>query len=547
MNFSQERRTDLIQELQSKNFDLLVVGGGITGAGIALDAVSRGLSVALVEKNDFASGTSGKSTKLIHGGLRYLKQFEFGLVKEVGQERAILNRLAPHLVVPEKMVLPIIEGGSLGKTMTSIGLYIYDFLAEVQGEDKRRMLDPEEIRSVEPLLPADKLLGGSLYAEYRTDDARLTIEVIKTAFRHGAIAVNYLECVDFVASDGKLSGVACVDRVSDTQINIAASQVVNAAGPWVDELRSMCGTVTGKHLYLTKGIHLVIDRQKLPLQHALYFDVPTDKRMIFAIPRLEVTYIGTTDTYYEGDKDHIPISMTDVNYLLNAVNQTFTDCHIQPSDVLSSWAGIRPLIYEDGKSASEISRKDEIFVSDNGMISIAGGKLTGYRKMAERVVDEVLKARKGDHEFGTCITEKIFLTEQYFENQRAVDSFRDDVTSQLELKGLPNVYAPYLLQNYGLAAQRILDALPSEGSAHVMEKALIIAEMEFCIDEEMMIYPSDFVVRRTGRIYFMPRTISFVKEVMFTYYAEKLQWNRDRLAIEENKWEEMIKRKTYFS
>ncbi|MDH3649995.1 MAG: glycerol-3-phosphate dehydrogenase/oxidase, partial [Saprospiraceae bacterium] len=338
LDFSSRNRKEYIKELQDRTFDVVVIGGGITGAGIALDAATRGLSVALIEKDDFGSGTSGKSTKLIHGGLRYLKQFEFGLVKEVGQERAVLHKLAPHLVVPEKMLLPLIEGGSLGRVMTSIGLYIYDFLAEVEHEDKRRMLDNEEILELEPLLPAEKLLGGSIYAEYRTDDARLTIEVMKTAHRHGAIAMNYLKAQEFVEEDGQIVGVFCRDRLTNEAWPIKSKLVVNATGPWVDDIRSLSGPIQGKRLYLTKGIHLVVPNERLPLRQALYFDVPGDKRMIFCIPRLAVTYIGTTDTYYEADKDDVRATKEDADYLLNAVNRTFPQVQLEMEDVVASWS-----------------------------------------------------------------------------------------------------------------------------------------------------------------------------------------------------------------
>ncbi|MBK8504757.1 MAG: FAD-dependent oxidoreductase [Saprospiraceae bacterium] len=244
-----------------------------------------------------------------------MKQFEFNLVKEVGRERAVLHRLAPHLVVPEKMVLPLIKGGSLGKTMTSIGLYIYDFLADVDGADKRLMLEKDEMLAIEPLLPGEKLLGGSIYAEYRTDDARLTIEVIKTGYRHGALPINYLKCIRILEDEGQAIGAECEDQISGKRLSISAKHVINAAGPWVDQIRAMVETISGKRLYLTKGVHIVVPKEKLPLNHAVYFDVPNDSRMIFAIPRLDVTYIGTTDTYYEGDKEQVKVSRQDVEYL----------------------------------------------------------------------------------------------------------------------------------------------------------------------------------------------------------------------------------------
>lgn len=540
LELSIRNRTEFIRRAKENTFDLLVIGGGITGAGIALDAVTRGLSVCLIEKGDFASGTSSKSTKLIHGGLRYLKQFEFGLVKEVGRERAILHQLAPHLVVPEKMVLPLIKGGSLGKTMTSIGLYIYDFLADVEGEDKRRMLDKEEVMEVEPLLPEAKLLGGSIYAEYRTDDARLTIEVIKTAHHHGANVLNYLECLAFEEEHERVSGIRAKDHINGEELVIKAKNVINAAGPWVDELRSLIEPISGKRLYLTKGVHLVVPRSKLPIQHAVYFDVPHDTRMIFAIPRLNVTYIGTTDTYYEGDKDRVLVSQQDVEYLLNAVNQTFQVESISPDDIVSSWAGVRPLIYEDGKSASEISRRDEIFESKDGLLSIAGGKLTGYRKMAERIVDMVMERMYPDiHEDFPTKTEEIALIQEPFSDYNECLAFVETMTELCTQGGLDPINARYLVHNYGRNAMGIYEEMAKYSEVEP-ELALIFSELDYCFDFENIAKPLDFLVRRSGRLFFRPETIRLVEDHIFQYFADRLEVSLDRLGEEKIQWKEVV-------
>lgn len=380
IEFTNLDRAKSIDKLKKEKFDLVVIGGGITGGGIALDAASRGLKVALLEKNDFASGTSSKSTKLIHGGLRYLKQFDFWLVKEVGSERAIVHKLAPHLVLPEKMLLPLIENGSYGKWLTSVGLKVYDILAQVTGEDKRQMLKKKEALKLEPLLPKNILNGAGYYAEYRTDDARLTIENIKTSLLFGAQALNYASVTGFLYTNDKVSGVKVKDVVSDDEFEIKSKYVVSAAGPWVDELRSLNNSKKGKQLHLTKGVHLVFPFEKLPVKQSVYFDIP-DGRMMFAIPRGKVTYIGTTDTNYNDNKDKVRTDLADAIYLISAVNNMFPDINLELDDIVSSWAGLRPLIHEEGKSASELSRKDEIFISDTGLVSIAGGKLTGYRKM----------------------------------------------------------------------------------------------------------------------------------------------------------------------
>ncbi len=496
------KRQQLIRSLKKDSFDLVVIGGGITGAGIALDAASRGLNVALLEKGDFASGTSSKSTKLIHGGLRYLKQFDFWLVKEVGSERAIVHQLAPHIVQPEKMLLPLIENGSYGKWLTSIGLKVYDILAEVDEDDKRRMLEKKEALALEPLLPKKILKGAGYYAEYRTDDARLTIEIIKTSLQFGARALNYAEVVDFIYQQGTVSGVKVKDKVSGRTFPLSSRYVINAAGPWVDELRAVNNSGKGKRLHLTKGVHLVFPYEKLPVQQSVYFDVP-DGRMIFAIPRGKVTYVGTTDTNYNKDKDKVGTDLADAIYLISAVNNMFPSINLEMDDIVSSWAGLRPLIHEEGKSASELSRKDEIFTSDTGLISIAGGKLTGYRKMAERVVNRIAAKLKEDHqaEIKESTTEQIPLCGNGYKNFKKVKKHIREVEEKILPDGLTKYDAWFLVTNYGVQASTILESYDRLKDKDP-EVRMIRAELQFCMDFEMIQTPMDFFIRRTGRLYF---------------------------------------------
>ncbi len=545
-NFSFFDRPQITKDLKTTEFDILVIGGGITGAGIALDAASRGMKVALVEKNDFASGTSSKSTKLIHGGLRYLKQFDFWLVKEVGTERAIVHELAPHLVVPEKMILPLIEGGSYGTWLTSIGLKVYDILASVEGDDKRKMLNKKEALKKEPLLPNGILKGAGYYAEYRTDDARLTIEIIKTAIKYGAKTLNYVEANEFIYKKKRVVGAKVRDVLSGEDFDIKAKYVVNAAGPWVDELRTINKSNKGKRLYLTKGVHLVVPHEKLPVQQSVYFDVP-DGRMMFAIPRGKVTYFGTTDTHYEKDKDDINISIVDATYLISAVNNMFPDIELTLDDVESSWAGLRPLIHEDGKSASELSRKDEIFYSDSKLISIAGGKLTGYRKMAERIVNMVARKLKKrfEEEFDDVSTQKIPLTEHLFKNYKEVKAYVKAVTKRIAPLGLSQVDAGYLVHNYGKQTDTILKNLENT-TTNDIEIALIEAELAFCLQHEMVCTPLDFFLRRTGRLFFDIQSIEKAKEAVLTAFTTHLKWDAKTKKNYLNELEEAIAGSTRF-
>ncbi len=529
-------RTKNIDQLRTQSFDLLIIGGGITGAGIALDAASRGLNVALVEKNDFAFGTSSRSTKLIHGGLRYLKQLEFGLVKEVGSERAVVHKLAPHLVVPEKMLLPLYEKRGFGSLLTSIGLKLYDWLAGVKPEDQRRMLTRNQTLKQEPLLKPEDVKGGAIYAEYRTDDARLTIELIKTAAQYGACVVNYCQVEEFHYQEDKITGAKVKDHVADLSFSVKAKVVVSAAGPWVDELRTINHSKKGKRLHLTKGVHLVIPRTKFPVKQAIYFDVE-DGRMIFAIPRGEITYVGTTDTNYQGSIDEVYTSKDDAEYLVRAVNRTFPEVNLALTDIESSWAGLRPLIHEDGKSASELSRKDEIFESDTGLISIAGGKLTGYRKMAERVVDLVIE-KYFDEVESPCQTENIPFVGSDFKNYNQVKEYIIRTAENLKEVGLSH-RAAYLVNNYGKQTDLILARL-HQSPAPVNEVELIKAELWFCLTHEMVVSPSDFFIRRTGMLYFNRPLMESVLNPIIEDFGSHFNWTNQTLQKEKTELEKSI-------
>lgn len=500
-------RKQCVNNAASTPYDLVIIGGGITGSGIALDAASRGLNCLVLDMQDFAAGTSSRSTKLIHGGLRYLKQLEVALVREVGLERATIHKNAPHLVVPKKMILPIIKKGSLGKNSTSLGLYVYDWLAGVDADERRSMHSKADTLAQEPLLREDVLVGGGLYYEYQSDDARLVIEVLKTAATFGAMALNYAEVVDFTYNEeGNINGVKVMDLINDYGFNVAAKQVVNATGPWVDRVRSKDEIVKGKRLHLTKGVHLVVPYERLPIRQAVYFDTPNDKRMIFAIPRGNTTYIGTTDTTYYGNIERPQTSRDDVDYVLEAVNFMFPSVNLTIKDVNSSWAGLRPLIHQDGKSPSELSRKDEIFYSENGLISIAGGKLTGFRKMAERTVDIVMKElyKQESRAIRNCVTDTIKLSGGEFDHYKEVEKFVDKIHQEFTHTKLKRTQIDALVFKYGTNTPIVLQKFVhlNKKYRHKAELRLLTAELHYCVANEMVHTLSDFLIRRTGRLYF---------------------------------------------
>ncbi|WLV23955.1 glycerol-3-phosphate dehydrogenase/oxidase [Aciduricibacillus chroicocephali] len=531
MKFSSEQRSKIIKKMESEQFDVLVIGGGITGAGIALDAITRGLKVALVEMQDFAAGTSSRSTKLVHGGLRYLKNFEIKIVAEVGKERAIVYENGPHVTTPEWMMLPFHAGGTFGPFTTNAGLRVYDYLAGVKKKERRKMLSPGEAAAKEPLIRKDGLKGAGYYVEYRTDDARLTIEVLKKAVQKGAFAINYAKVQELVSRpDGKIAGVHIEDMNTGRLHEIHAKKVINAAGPWVDKVRGLDEQVHGKRLQLTKGVHLVFSLKDFPLRQAIYFDAP-DKRMIFAIPREGKTYVGTTDTVYDGDIQHPQTLKEDRDYLLNAIHYMFPDVKVGPEHVESSWAGLRPLIADEGKKPGEISRKEEIFISKSGLISMAGGKLTGYRKMAEIAVNEVVKQLKDEEGilYSESETEHMPIAGGEVGGSKGFARYRTRKLEEMAALGISKEMAEYVLSLYGANTDHVLELyLKGKDSAKYANlDPLVYAMLVYGIEEEMVSRPIDFLVRRTAGVYFHMEWAKQQKEPVIQYMKQRFGWTKE--------------------
>ncbi|MGD8607610.1 MAG: glycerol-3-phosphate dehydrogenase/oxidase, partial [Myxococcales bacterium] len=361
--------------------DVVVIGGGITGAGIVRDAARRGLRVAMFEQNDIAYGTSSRSSKLIHGGLRYLESYEFSLVFESVSERRVVLDLAPHLVNPLAFLFPVYQGARKSLRMISAGMWLYDGLALFRSPKRHQTLKPKEVAEQEPILKQEGLQGAPLYYDCSTDDARLTLETVIDAIRNDGVAVNWAR-VDALTKDdhGRVSGVV-VRNVRDGSLKeVKSHTVINATGPWTDEVLGMSGPRTGKLLRPTKGIHIVVERAKLPVQHAVVLFHPIDRRVLFALPWGERTYVGTTDTDYEGTPGKEAATLADVDYLIEAANHYFPNNHLHRDDVISTWAGLRPLIAPEPEvseiSESQVSREHQIVIGEDGLITIAGGKLT---------------------------------------------------------------------------------------------------------------------------------------------------------------------------
>lgn len=521
----------MVAQLKNSDFDVLIVGGGITGAGIALDAVTRGMKVALVEMQDFAGGTSSRSTKLIHGGLRYLKQFEFNLVASVGKERSIVYENGPHVTKPEWMLLPIYQGGSFGKLSTSLGLRIYDFLAGVKKNERRLMLNRLEALQKEPLLKQAGLMGAGFYVEYRTDDARLTIEVIKESVDQGALAINYAKVVSLHYQEEKIVGAAIVDLLSGEAFDIRAKIVVNATGPWGDQLLRKDPYESNKKLKLTKGVHIVVDQVRFPLQQAVYFDT-SDGRMVFAIPRDGKIYVGTTDTFCQQAEMSPKITMNDRKYLIDSVNEVFPGVALANEDIESSWAGLRPLIYQEGKGPSEISRRDEVWESHTGFLTIAGGKLTGYRKMAQEVVDRIAKRliKNETRQFKPCQTKSWPISGGRFQPLENASSFFKEQTDKGIRLGFTPQESKRLTATYGANIKIIYQLIENDINEGTSDLPLHLkAQLSYAIEHEMVANPSDFFLRRTGLLLFSVKEVLKWKDSVIEYMARSFSWTEQEI------------------
>ncbi len=382
-------RADLLDELETDTYDVAVVGGGITGAGIAREAAGRGLRAALVEADDFAAGTSGRSSKLIHGGLRYLAGGEVDLVRKTVTERTAVNAMAPHFAEPCWMVVPARNRATATKFRA--GITAYERLGAVDDEDRHQLWRQDAIRANEPHLRTDIYNFAVAYREYLTDDARLVLGVLRAAVGLGATVASRLAVTDLVYDRDQVNGVVAQCCETGREVHVRAKTVVNAAGPWVERIARMEQDTPASRLHLSKGIHVVVPRRRFEVNHLVVCNT-SDRRSIFVIPRGDVVYIGTTDTSYQGSRPLWPeIDLHDVEYLLEPLPRYFDIEPVSPGDVVAAWAGVRPLIAAPGKAPKEMSRKDEVTVGRGQMISIAGGKLTGFRRMAEDVLEVVAK------------------------------------------------------------------------------------------------------------------------------------------------------------
>ncbi len=526
-------------------FDVVVVGGGITGAGVALDAASRGYSVALVERDDFGQGTSSRSSKMVHGGLRYLQNFDLGLVREALLERQLLVRLAPHLVYPTPFLVPALAGGPKNRAI-GIGLNMYDVMATSRigrgrsqrnehreeaaywSPDRHRTISGEEAVELIPALEPMEPNSAYLFYDCQTDDTRLVLTVLGEAERFGAVVVNGAEVTEVLEEDGHAMGVAFTEAESGERVEVHADNVVNATGVWADRIRpdELLAEEEIPNIRPSRGSHLTLSTDDLDIGTAACIVPAGSDRTIFALPWYGRVLVGTTDNDYEGEIDQVPPSGGDVEYLLDALNAYF-GTSIGPGDLTGAYAGVRPLISSgDPKKSVDISRKAELYETSSGMLTITGGKLTTFRRMAAQVVDRIVER---DGREAECRTDDIPL---------GMSARPEDLETGAEL---PEGANDQLAFRYGHAARAVLDLCeerPELAQPIVRGHPDLMAEVVIAARHEQARSVADVLLRRTrlGLVAASELRDGARVGAVAACLGDELGWSPSRVSVESEAW-----------
>jgi glycerol-3-phosphate dehydrogenase len=391
VSLSAHDRQKMLQKMQNQTFDLVIIGGGISGAGVARDAASRGMRVALVEAQDFAAGTSSRSSKLIHGGIRYLENLEFGLVFEALQERTLLFDMAPHLVHPLRFMLPLYKGGRLGMFKLGLGMWLYDALSMFEAPELHERLSAAATHERAPLLHEQGLAGSYVYSDAYMDDDRLVLETLRSAGNHGAVQANYVRAIGAEWQRDKVSQLVVEDVLAQKKFKISGKHFVSTVGPWTDHLATSLLNDWRKIMRPTKGVHITFERSRVPLNEAVVMISDDEKRIVFAIPRHEMVIVGTTDTDFKGDPQDVRTEQEDIDYLLKVSAQYFPGAQLTEADIVASYSGVRPLVHDGSDSESKTSREHLIYSDPRNITFLTGGKYTTYRHMAESTMQVVLQ------------------------------------------------------------------------------------------------------------------------------------------------------------
>jgi len=527
--FSKQQREEDLKRAAGQVFDILVIGGGITGACVARDAARRGLSTVLVEKRDWAFGTSSRSSKLVHGGLRYLELFDFKLVFEACRERRRLLLNAPHVVWPQSFIFPVYKGDKNPLFVIAMGLWLYDILALFRNVQNHQLHGSRRILEVEPELDRERLKGGGQFYDCATDDARLTLSHVQSARLEGACCLSYVRVTDFLRRDGKVCGARARDEVGGRELDIEARMVLNCTGPWTDFVCRLDEPEAAPKLRPTKGSHVIVPWERVKAYNAMPILSPRDQRMLFVVPWRNFALIGTTDTDYEGDYDQVRATREDVDYILEAANRALPRARLDYADVLSTYAGLRPLVLEGGGKdvkESQVSREHSIYESHSGLLSIAGGKLTTARSMAEELVDLAarrLEERHGLRGIPRCTTKNapVFGKDGRDFHRRLERLARevrldDDVIHRLQLLGTGALRVLGLMAEDPSLSRRLGEGVP-----------YLEAQVVYSAREEMVVNLEDFMVRRSLIFYEDPEQGLGCAERVAELLGRELGWDEE--------------------
>ncbi|MFQ5431183.1 MAG: glycerol-3-phosphate dehydrogenase/oxidase [Nitrospinota bacterium] len=524
-----------LKECEKSHFDMVVIGGGITGAGVARDAAMRGLKCLLLEKDDFASGTSSKSSKLVHGGLRYLKYYNFRLVYEGCRERYILlKKTAPHLVRAIRFVFPFYKGAKNPRWLIALGLSLYGLLAMFRNIHLFRFISTKKLFEEEPYLRKQGCVGGLTYYDCKGMDSRLVIDTIKSAVDNKAVPLNYCEVtkLDFVKNGVKVSAT---DNIGGKKYVFSATMAVNAGGAWADDILDKCGETKKFNLQMASGIHLIFRREKLSVNNTLLVEAPEDGRPVFFIPWKENILVGTTDKYFDGNKDKILVRRDSIDYLLNTVNHYFPDANLNRSDVRSVFSGVRTLIADiTGKTEDEATRDEAILIDKRGIVSITGGKLTTYRAMAKKAVGESITNFFKGRNLKSCGTISPISGGDMNEVKRIKDKQYDFLKpGQLET----------LCERYGSNASTILEYCKAEpelcGYIHP-HFTYCRAELKYFVEREICEKLTDVMFRRSQIYLFETDNGMPVMRDVASFIGKLKGWDEHRLEEEINQYREWV-------
>lgn len=488
--FSKYERQDNLESFKKDVFDLVIIGGGINGAGVARDAASRGMRVAVVEARDFAEGTSSRSSKLIHGGIRYLENMEFKLVYEALNERNKLFEIAPHLSHPLRFMIPLFEDSRVGMFKMGLGMWLYDALSLFQAPQLHERLNARQTLQRLPELSSDKLVGSYIYSDAYMDDDRLVHETLRSAHEWGVKIVNFAsaESVEF-DENKRVKELICKDQLSGQNFRIQGQYFISTVGPWTDLFGSKIFKDWKNILRPTKGVHLTFSKDRLPLSSAVVMGAEKSDRIVFGIPRHDMVIVGTTDTDFKGDPSQVRVEPEDVTYLLRVIHDYFPGAQIQESDIVSSYAGVRPLVNDGSSTEGKVSREHTILKDDRGVLFVAGGKYTTYRLISEQVVTAALEefTYEDRMKFQRTQTDQplnIFVSTENWNLAQA----RADLWSQKTLRPLSD--CRLLAERYGMEAEEFLFAAENVDLTYAQLEAKIAIEKTMCL------HIRDFYTRR---------------------------------------------------